>query len=547
MPVSSNFPMRFFSFRSLYLVAVLLLGVSMLRAQTSTFTYQGRLNDGAAAPTGSYDLRFTVFDSPGGTNIVGGPLTNAVTSVANGLFTVPLDFGSAAFNGADRWLEIGVRSNTAGGAYQTLSPRQLLTSTPYAIRASIASAYTNAIADNQLSTNVPRLNGNQTFSGIVSFNGPFNSFTGSFAGNALTLTNLDASSLANGTVPGGRLAGTYPNAVALNNAANSFAGNGSGLTSLNASSLASGTVPDARLSGTYSGALAMNNAANSFSGNGSGLGNLGGISNGAVTIPMLTPSLAQRIGVGPYGYGTDSNVTISGTTTLTRDMFYSNLTLNAGVTLNTAGFRIFVRDTCTIGAGAIIRNDGNAASGTSLGTGAPSGTLGGGGAGAPGAVNTSNGASNIVDSVGGNGGAGGSGGAGGAATPVTSANGGPDIVKTFPNATQGRQLAGGIVRGGAGGGGGLGSGGQAGGGGGGGGGVVMLAAHIITGSGTVQARGGNGGSGIPGGGGGGGGGCVIVVTDLAPTGVSFNASGGAGGSASSVGTAGSPGGVILLY
>jgi len=53
--------------------------------------------------------------------------------VSNGLFTVTLDFG-ANFPGANRWLEIGVRTN-GGGAYTTLSPRQALTATPYAIMA----------------------------------------------------------------------------------------------------------------------------------------------------------------------------------------------------------------------------------------------------------------------------------------------------------------------------------------------------------------------------------------------------------------------------
>jgi len=48
--------------------------------------------------------------------------------------------------------------------------------------------------------------------------------------------------------------------------AGSFTGSGSSLTNLNASNLASGTVPDARLSGIYSSALTFNNAANSFTG-----------------------------------------------------------------------------------------------------------------------------------------------------------------------------------------------------------------------------------------------------------------------------------------
>ena len=77
---------------------------------------------------------------------------------------------------------------------------------------------------------------------------------GSFSGNGAGLTNLNAGSLASGTVPSARLSGTYSSSVTFNNAGNSFSGNGAGLTSLNAGSLASGTVPSAQLSGTYSSA-----------------------------------------------------------------------------------------------------------------------------------------------------------------------------------------------------------------------------------------------------------------------------------------------------
>ena len=59
--------------------------------------------------------------------------TNAL-DVSNGLFTVTLDFGSGIFTGADRWLEINVRTN-GGGAFTTLSPRQRITTVPYAYEA----------------------------------------------------------------------------------------------------------------------------------------------------------------------------------------------------------------------------------------------------------------------------------------------------------------------------------------------------------------------------------------------------------------------------
>jgi hypothetical protein len=105
-------------------------------SQGTAFTYQGRLNDGTNPANGSYDFQFYLRDDGSGGNPVG--ITNNVggVDVTNGLFTVTLDFGNQ-FSGADRWLEIGVRTNGVA-SFVTLSPRQKLTPTPYAIFASTA-------------------------------------------------------------------------------------------------------------------------------------------------------------------------------------------------------------------------------------------------------------------------------------------------------------------------------------------------------------------------------------------------------------------------
>ena len=80
---------------------------------------------------GTYDLKFTVFDAASAGSAVGAPLTNAAVAVSNGVFSVTLDFGGGVFTGADRWLEIGVRTN-GGAAFAVLTPRQAVTPTPYA-------------------------------------------------------------------------------------------------------------------------------------------------------------------------------------------------------------------------------------------------------------------------------------------------------------------------------------------------------------------------------------------------------------------------------
>ena len=75
-------------------------------------------------------------------------------AAGNGVFTVSLDFGASAFNGASRFLEIGARP--AGiGTFTPLVPRQQITSTPYAIRSLNA-----ASADTVVVTGLPSGSGN---------------------------------------------------------------------------------------------------------------------------------------------------------------------------------------------------------------------------------------------------------------------------------------------------------------------------------------------------------------------------------------------------
>src|SRR5437868_9251399 len=126
-------PIRKTILASLFFLSTLNSQLSTLFAQGTGFTYQGQLKDGAASANGNYDLTFSLFGVSTGGSAVGGPVTNPSTQVTNGLFTVTLDFG-ANFPGADRWLEIGVRTNGAG-AFSTLIPRQPITAAPYAITA----------------------------------------------------------------------------------------------------------------------------------------------------------------------------------------------------------------------------------------------------------------------------------------------------------------------------------------------------------------------------------------------------------------------------
>jgi hypothetical protein len=112
----------------LFLSAVLSLNAA---AQTTEFTYQGKLTDGAVPPTANYDFEFRLFSAETGGVAIAAQQRLGV-SVSGGLFTVKLDFG-ANFDGANRWLEIAVRP-AGGGSFTTLAPRQSISSAPYSIR-----------------------------------------------------------------------------------------------------------------------------------------------------------------------------------------------------------------------------------------------------------------------------------------------------------------------------------------------------------------------------------------------------------------------------
>jgi hypothetical protein len=144
--------------RLLALTLLLTLGGNAAWAQTTTFTYQGELTDGGAPANGPYDLQFKLFDAATGGNQVGATLTRDDVNATNGAFSTSLDFGAAAFPGAARWLEISARQGASTGAYTTLTPRQPITSTPYAIRAlnaTSADTVTGPVPASQLTGTLP--------------------------------------------------------------------------------------------------------------------------------------------------------------------------------------------------------------------------------------------------------------------------------------------------------------------------------------------------------------------------------------------------------
>ena len=254
-------------------------------------------------------------------------------------------------------------------------------------------------------------------------------------------------------------------------------------------------------------------------------------------------------GNGIYGNGVDGSVTFDGSSvilgmtpsgnvyTMVKDIYPSAMTVNNGVSIVTAGYRIFCSGTLT--NNGTIKNDGNSASGSTPGAALVNGTLPGsvqGRAGtASGTTTVTGGQGNSPTarhvSLGGASGAGGgaNGGTAGAATATVT-----NRFRALPDALSlwyVEMLPGGLVDtetlayayGGVGGCGGAGggrtTGGTAtvGGAGGGGAGCIVIAAKTLNNtSGSITAIGGNGsaatgGTCVTGGGGGGGGGVIVLV------------------------------------
>ncbi len=99
---------------------------------TSEWTYQGALDFEGTPLNETVDLQFTLWDADTSGNQVGTTLSAGAVPVVDGRFTVALDFGTNAFNGDARWLEIAVARTDA--PMVSLSPRQPLTVAPYALQ-----------------------------------------------------------------------------------------------------------------------------------------------------------------------------------------------------------------------------------------------------------------------------------------------------------------------------------------------------------------------------------------------------------------------------
>lgn len=101
------------------------------------FTYQGQLKQEGVPLSSMVDLEFSLWTTAIDGTRVTQVLFKENVLVKAGLFSITLDFGISVFNGNARWLEIAVRSPHDPGdtePFATLSPRQLISGTPYSLQ-----------------------------------------------------------------------------------------------------------------------------------------------------------------------------------------------------------------------------------------------------------------------------------------------------------------------------------------------------------------------------------------------------------------------------
>ena len=112
----------------------------------TAFSFSGTL----ARPDGSYDLKFTLFGALTGGTAVAGPRTETGVAVAGSAYTTTIDFGTDAFDGAARFLQVAWRMS-GGTTFKTLTPRVELVAVPYALGLRLPASESTAAPGNALS------------------------------------------------------------------------------------------------------------------------------------------------------------------------------------------------------------------------------------------------------------------------------------------------------------------------------------------------------------------------------------------------------------
>ena len=136
--------------------ALLFVGlVSSARAQTQAIPYQGKLFQDGRPANGSYDLRYSLFNSATLPTPVA-TLDQAAQGVTNGFFSTALDFGpvGVVWDGRDYWLEVLVRTNNSTAGFESLGGRRALLPVPYALFAGKAGELVGTVGNAKLASGI---------------------------------------------------------------------------------------------------------------------------------------------------------------------------------------------------------------------------------------------------------------------------------------------------------------------------------------------------------------------------------------------------------
>ncbi len=251
-----------------------------IKAQTTEFTYQGKLSDGGNPADGIYAFQFLLFDALAGGTQQGPTVQRLNVAVTSGIFTVQLDFGNQ-FNGANRFLDISVKG-AAGAPFTPLSPRQQVTSNPYAIKSlnsstadGLSVACVNCVTSSQIqSVSGSQISGAIPVAGIPAGSGNYVQNTN--AVQAASNFNISGNGTAGGTLSANAITSATQYNIGVNRVlsvagvSNVFAGIAAGAANAgNSNSFFGASAGNANTSGN----------ANSFFGTSAGASNTTGFGN----------------------------------------------------------------------------------------------------------------------------------------------------------------------------------------------------------------------------------------------------------------------------
>lgn len=252
-----------------------------ISAQTTTFTYQGKLTDGTNVANGNYDFEFKLFVTPTGGVPVGATVALNNVPVAAGIFTVQLNFGANAFPGADRFLEIAVKP-AGSGTFTILSPRQSVLATPYAIKslgAAAADGLSVACVNCVTSGQIASVNGSAVTGAIPVASVPAGS--ANYLQNTTTQQTTSNFNISGNGTAGGTLSGSIMNATTQYNLSGSriLSNEGSGNLFVGKSAGLANTGFFNAFFGASAGENNTTGVVNSFFGNSAGKLNTQGLGN----------------------------------------------------------------------------------------------------------------------------------------------------------------------------------------------------------------------------------------------------------------------------